>query len=103
MGRAKSDVVKDQENENYKKVYVQWWVLMRMGAKNDEELCHNCWLSKWKCNHANLKQWVEISSILFSFSTRNNTTINLIINISVTHASKAKANFDAINNNSCAL
>jgi hypothetical protein len=24
MGRAKSDVVKDQENENYKKVYVQW-------------------------------------------------------------------------------
>jgi hypothetical protein len=25
MERAKSDVVKDQDNENYKKVYVQWW------------------------------------------------------------------------------
>jgi hypothetical protein len=24
MERAKSDVVKDQDNENYKKVYVQW-------------------------------------------------------------------------------
>jgi hypothetical protein len=27
MGRAESDVVRDQENENYKKVYVQWWFL----------------------------------------------------------------------------
>jgi hypothetical protein len=50
MGRAKSDV-KDQENEYYRKVYVQWWVLVRKGVKNDEELCHNCWLNKWKCNH----------------------------------------------------
>ncbi len=46
MGRAESDVVRDQENENYRKVYVQWWVLVRKGAKNDEELYHNCWLSK---------------------------------------------------------
>jgi len=45
MGRAKSDV-KDQENENYRKVYVQWWVLVRKGVKNDEKLCHNCWLNK---------------------------------------------------------
>jgi hypothetical protein len=29
MGRAESDVVKDQKNENYRKVYVQWWVLVR--------------------------------------------------------------------------
>jgi len=50
MGRAESDVVKDQNNENYRKVYVQWWVHVRKGAKNDEELYHNCWLSKWKSN-----------------------------------------------------
>ncbi len=43
MGRAKSDVVRDQKNENYKKVYVQWWVLVKKGPKNDEELYHNCW------------------------------------------------------------
>jgi hypothetical protein len=65
MGKVKSDVVRDQENENYKKVYVQWWVLAKKGAKNDEELYHNCWLSKWKCNHEDPKQWVEISSIMF--------------------------------------
>jgi hypothetical protein len=46
MGKAKSDVVKDQENENYRKVYVQWWVLVKKGAKNDEELYHNYWLNK---------------------------------------------------------
>ncbi len=66
---------------------------MRKGAKNDEELYHNCWLSKWKCNHADLKQWVEISFV-FSFSTISNTTINSIININATHAFKAKANID---------
>jgi hypothetical protein len=33
---------------------------MRKGAKNDEGLYHNCWLSTWKCNHVDPKQWVEI-------------------------------------------
>jgi len=103
MGKAKSDVVRDQENENYRKVYVQWWVLMKKGAKNDENLYDNCWLSKWKCDHAYPKQWVEISYVVFSFSAIGNTTCNSIISISVTHASKAKANLDVVNNNSFAL
>jgi hypothetical protein len=68
MGRAESDAIKNQENENYRKVYVQWWVPVRKGAKNDEELYHNCWLSKWKCNHADPKQWVEIFFIMFFFA-----------------------------------
>jgi len=58
MGRAESDVIKDQENENYRKVHVQWWVLVKKGGKNDEELYHNCWFNKWKCNHVDPKQWV---------------------------------------------
>jgi hypothetical protein len=29
---AKSDVVRNKKNENYRKVYVQWWVLVRKGA-----------------------------------------------------------------------
>jgi hypothetical protein len=37
MGRVKSDVVRDQKNENYRKVYFQWWVFVKKGAKNDEE------------------------------------------------------------------
>jgi hypothetical protein len=76
---------------------------MKKGAKNDEELYHNCWLSKWKCNHVNPKQWGEIFFVAFFFLTKSNTTINSIISISVTHASKAKVNLDAPNNNSCAL
>jgi hypothetical protein len=103
MGRAENDVVRDQENENYRKVYVQWWVPVRKGAKNDEELYHNCWLRKWKSNHVDPKQWVEISCVMFYFSTRSNITIHSMININVTHASKAKVNFDAVDNNSYAL
>jgi hypothetical protein len=102
MGRVESDVVRDQENENYK-VYIQCRVFVRKGTKNNEELCHNCWLSKWKNNHANLKQWVEISCVAFSFSTRSNIIVHSMIHISVTHSSKAKANLDVSNNNSCAL
>jgi hypothetical protein len=55
MGKTKCDVVKDQENENYRKVYVQWWDPVRKGAKNGEELYHNCRSNKWNCNHANPK------------------------------------------------
>jgi hypothetical protein len=50
-GRAKNDII--QENENHRKVHVQWLVLARRGAKNDEELYHNCWLNKWNYNHVN--------------------------------------------------
>jgi hypothetical protein len=100
MRKAKSDVVKNQKNENYGKVYVQWWILMRKGVKNDEELYYNRWLNKWKCNHANPKQWVEISCITFSFLTKSNIIVNSMININVTHASKAKANIDVVDNNS---
>jgi hypothetical protein len=103
MGRAESDVVKGQDNENYKKLYVQWWIPMKKTARNDEELYHNYWLNKWKNNHADPKQWVEISSIVFSFSTRSNSIVNSIININTTHASKAKTNLDATNNNPCTL
>ncbi len=41
MGKGENDVVRNQDNENYKKVYVQWWVPMRKGVRNDEELYHN--------------------------------------------------------------
>jgi len=77
--------------------------LRRKGAKNDEELYHNCWLSKWKCNHVYPKQWVAISFIMFSFSATSNRTINSMISINATHASKAKINLDAFDNNSNAL
>jgi hypothetical protein len=68
MGRAESEVVRNQKIENYRKVYVQWWVPMKKGVKNDEQLYHNCWLSKWKCNHANLKNGLKYLSSCFLFN-----------------------------------
>jgi hypothetical protein len=47
MGKAESDVVSDQENENYRKVYVQWWVPMRKGAKNDEDTRRKTSIFNW--------------------------------------------------------
>jgi hypothetical protein len=40
MGRAKSDV-RYQHGDDYRKVHVQWWVPLRKGTKNDEELYHD--------------------------------------------------------------
>jgi hypothetical protein len=36
MGKAKGDVVKDEETEYFKMVKVQWWVPMKKGSKLDE-------------------------------------------------------------------
>ncbi len=38
MGKVKSDVIKDEENEYFKMVKVQWWVLVKIGSNLDE--CH---------------------------------------------------------------
>ncbi len=76
---------------------------MRKGAKNDEELYHNCWLSKWKNNHACSKQWVKISCVVFFLKAKSSIIIHSMISISVTHAFKAKTNLDVVDNNFCAL
>jgi hypothetical protein len=52
---------------------------------------------KWKCNLAYLKQWLNISTIFFSFPTWKNTTNKCQISIPTTYASKAKVNLDAAN------
>jgi hypothetical protein len=55
------------------------------------------------------KQLYVRSSHMFKQTTimkcraRNNTIVNSIVSNNPTHASKAKANLDAINNNSCAM
>ncbi len=42
-------------------------------------------------------QWVDIDSIVFSFPTRKNTTMNNIITISDVHASRATTNINVAN------
>jgi len=36
MGRAKVDVIKDEESEYFKMVKVQWWVPVKKGSNLDE-------------------------------------------------------------------
>jgi hypothetical protein len=36
MGRTQSDVIKDDQNENFKMVRVQWWVLVKERSNSDE-------------------------------------------------------------------
>jgi hypothetical protein len=36
MGRAKGDVIKDENNEYFKMLRVQWWVPMKKGSNLDE-------------------------------------------------------------------
>jgi hypothetical protein len=54
-------------------------------------------LNKWKCNLPNPKQWVDISSIEFSFPTISNVTMNIITTTNDIHTTKAKQNLDATN------
>jgi hypothetical protein len=51
MGKTQCDVVTNEQNENFKMVKVQWWVLMKKGSNLDEQhLYEDCWNGKWKCN-----------------------------------------------------
>jgi hypothetical protein len=36
MGKTQSDVVKDDQNEFFKMVRVQWWVSVKKGSNLDE-------------------------------------------------------------------
>ncbi len=75
MGRTQSDVVKDDQNENFKIVRVSWWAPMKKGSKSNEWcLYEDCWNGKWKCNLVDLKKWFNISVIHFYFPTWKNTT-----------------------------
>jgi hypothetical protein len=76
--------VKDEQSNHFKHLHIQWWVLVKKGAKNDKQLYQDYWVNKWKSNLASPKQWVDIS----------NVTINSIIMINVNHATKAKQNLD---------
>ncbi len=50
MGKAESEVVKDEHYKFLKHLHIQWWVPMKKGARNDRELYWDCWVNKWKCN-----------------------------------------------------
>ncbi len=76
--------MKDEQSNHFKHLHIQWWVLVKKGAKNDKQLYQDYWVNKWKSNLASPKQWVDIS----------NVTINSIIMINVNHATKAKQNLD---------
>jgi len=43
MGKAKGDVIKDEKNEYFKMVKVQWWVPLKIRSNLDEwHLYENC-------------------------------------------------------------
>ncbi len=51
MGRTQSDVVEDDQNENFKMVKVWWWVLVKKRSNlNERHLYEDCSNGKWKCN-----------------------------------------------------
>jgi hypothetical protein len=64
---------------------------------DEQHLYEDCWNGMWKCNLANPKQWLHISTILLSFSIQKNTTNKSQITIPTTYASRAKINLNATN------
>jgi hypothetical protein len=96
-GRVESEVVKVEQPKNFRHLHIQWWMPMKKGTKNDRKLYQDYWVNKWKCNLVDPKQWVDISSILFSFLAKNNVTINSIIMNGGNPTTKAKQNLDVVN------
>jgi len=98
MEIVKGDVIKDEDSEYFKMVRVQWWVLVKKGSNLDgQHLYENYWNGKWKCNLADLKQWLDIATIFFLVHVWKNTTNKSQINIPITYVGKTKVNFDVVN------
>ncbi len=98
MGRVEGDVIKNEENEYFKMVRIQWWVLVKKGSNLDEQhLYEDCWSGKWKCNLVDSQQCLDISTILLSFPIQKNTTNKSQISILVVYVGKTKINFDVAN------
>jgi hypothetical protein len=38
MGRAESEVVKDEHLNVFRHLHTQWWVLVKKGTRNDRKL-----------------------------------------------------------------
>ncbi len=60
IGRVKNKVEKDEQADNFRHFHIQLWASEKKEARNERELFRDCWLSKWKCNLTNPKQWVNI-------------------------------------------
>jgi hypothetical protein len=79
-------------------VRVQWWILVKERSNlNEWHLYEACWNGKWRCNLTNLEQWLDISTMFFSFPNQKNTTNKSQINIFATYASRVKVNLDNTN------
>ncbi len=37
MGSVENEVVKKEQFDNFRHVYIQWWVLVKKGTRNDKE------------------------------------------------------------------
>jgi hypothetical protein len=56
MGKEEGDVIKDEKNEYFKMVKVQWWAPMKKRSNLDgRHLYEDCWNGKWKSNLADPK------------------------------------------------
>jgi hypothetical protein len=79
-------------------VRIQWWVLVKKGPILDERhLYEDCCNGKWKCNLTDPKQWLDISTIFFSFPARINTTNKSQINIHDIYVGRVKVNLNVAN------
>jgi hypothetical protein len=96
LGRIEYEVVKDVESEHYRKVLVQWWVLVK-NVKNQKTLYKDCWVAKWKCNLKDPKYWFDIDLVTFSYPFKKNITNISIMTISPSHEAKAQDNFGKFN------
>ncbi len=64
---------------------------------DEQHLDEDYWNGKWKCNLANLEQWLDISTILLSFHAQKNTRNKGQINILVAYAGTCKVNLNVTN------
>jgi hypothetical protein len=70
MGEALEEIDMNPNNDNYKKVHVNWWVPVGRGNLDEKLLYENCWERNWKPNPSDPPRWEEIDTIVHGWKPK---------------------------------
>ena len=91
LGYTISDICKEEGNINLDKVRVEWWCpVHQLTNVTDKERYLDCWTKRWRRNPCDPDEWLDIETVLYSWTPKNVPGKNVRVTIPMDVKKKAK-------------
>jgi hypothetical protein len=91
LGYTISDICKEEGNINLDKVRVEWWCpVHQLTNVTDKERYLDCWTKRWRRNPSDPDEWLDIETVLYSWTPKNVPGRNVRVTIPMDVKKKAK-------------